>query len=564
MQAANPAAAPAALIDDYLAFVLRRDPIEASQLGVRTHDRELGDYAAEAYADEIVQRRRYAERFAAVDPAALDADAALDLAVARIDVGTALRRLEDLQVWARAPYWYVERLGAALSAVMRASELPHDEQGDRLLARLAQAPAYLAAAQRSLTPETAPLHVEMGLTAIKGLRRFLSSAAPGFAAALAPSLQADIGRATGSALDALAAYEGFLQMFHAQAQGSFACGPEHFDYLLAHFHLLDHDHRSLYEFGLAQMAADKARLERAAQRLDPSRTWVEQIERIKDEHPQGDALLKTYRDEMARARGHCVAADLIMLPAGEISRVEWLPDYLRAGAPLGLMFTTPPFAPGLESELVITPLDAEAPPEQQRQHLRDHCYAFARSITLHEIYPGHHTQMVHHKLATAHSRMRRAFSSPVFVEGWGLYTEDLMEETGFMAEPAVQLFKLRNALWRSVRVVVDSGLHTRGMSFEEAVTLMCDEVWLDRRMAEGEVRRYTTHDNPTYPSAYLLGKNAIQELRRQWRAQQGDAFTLKRFHDTLLSFGSPPVKLVAARMLEVAPQSGNARIDTRE
>jgi uncharacterized protein (DUF885 family) len=156
---------------------------------------------------------------------------------------------------------------------------------------------------------------------------------------------------------------------------------------------------------------------------------------------------------------------------------------------------------------------------------------------------------VHHKLATANAPVRRYFSSPVLVEGWGLYTEDLMEETGFMQEPGVRLFKLRNALWRSARVVVDSGLHTRAMRFEEAVDLMVDEVHLDRRMAEGEVRRYTTHDNPTYPSAYLLGKSAIHDLRSRWQAQEGSSYSLKRFHDTLLSYGSPPVKLIAARML---------------
>ncbi len=98
-------------------------------------------------------------------------------------------------------------------------------------------------------------------------------------------------------------------------------------------------------------------------------------------------------------------------------------------------------------------------------------------------------------------------------------------------------------------MVVDSGLHTRGLGFEEAVDFMVREVHLDKRMAEGEVRRYTTHDNPTYPSAYLLGKTAVHDLRRRWQAQQGDAFTLQAFHDRLLSYGSPPVKLIAQRML---------------
>jgi uncharacterized protein (DUF885 family) len=99
--------------------------------------------------------------------------------------------------------------------------------------------------------------------------------------------------------------------------------------------------------------------------------------------------------------------------------------------------------------------------------------------------------------------------------------------------------------------VVDTGLHTRNMSFDEAVELMVREVRLDRRMATGEVRRYTTHHNPTYPSAYLLGKTDIQRLRARWQAKEGELFTLKRFHDMLLSYGSPPVKLVAERMLAI-------------
>jgi hypothetical protein len=305
----------------------------------------------------------------------------------------------------------------------------------------------------------------------------------------------------------------------------------------------------LYEWGLARMAEDRENLDAYARAQDTDRTWIEQIDRVKEDHPQPAEFKDSYEREMWLAREHCVERDLITIPEGEVCHMVWVPEYLRASLPIAVMGTTPPFEKGLESEWLITPLDPNASPERQKQHMRDNCYAFARSIALHEIYPGHHLQKVHHKLATANSPMRRYFSSPVFVEGWGLYTEDLFEETGFIHEPAVMLFKLRNALWRSVRVVIDTGLHTRNMSFEEAVALLRDQVALDTHMAEGEVRRYTTHNNPTYPSSYLVGKVLIQELRAKWREQQGDRYSLKAFHDTLLSYGSPPVRLVAERML---------------
>lgn len=535
------------LISEYLDFVFASDPIEATRLGVHGYDQTLGDYSPGSIKEQTQRRSAFLDRFRAIDPATLSADEQLDWHLACIDLETSLRRHEALHVEARAPYWYVERLGTALSSLQQSNASPI-ETARNLEARLYEMPAYLAQARRNLTADMPELHRQMGITAAAGLERFLAESVPAFAQKLPGPLEAVLSITRVKALNALEEYVTFLQT--APAGGSsFACGADYFNFLLKHFHLLDLDHRSLHEFGLEQMAQDRQKLEAYARELDADLTWMEQIEHAKDNHPLASALLETYHTEMLRARAHCVEQDLITLPEGEQCRVEWLPEYLRASAPLGLMHTTPPFGPDLLSRLVLTSVDANSPAEEQEQHMRDHCYPFARSITLHEIYPGHHTQKSHHKLATAEHPMRRYFSSPLFVEGWGLYTEDLMEETGFMSDPAVRLFKLRNALWRSARVVVDSGLHTRSMSFDAAVDLMCDAVKLDRRMAAGEVRRYTTFNNPTYPSAYLLGKDAVRTLRTRWQDQQGQSFTLKSFHDRLLSYGSPPIALVAERMV---------------
>lgn len=536
-------------IQEYVQFVLAADPIEATQLGAHEYDDQLGQITPDWLAEAHERRQTWLARIEAIDPTTLAPAEQMDRTVALIDLKTALRRHVDLRVWERAPYWYLERLGSAFAGLINYDHAPVETRGAHLLARLQKTPDYLNTAQANLTAAAPPLHVEMGITAARGLQQFLSEAVPGFAATVPSMLGASLAAATAHVQLALQDFTNFLEQLHGRAQGNFACGVEHFDFLLKEFHLLEIDHRSLYEFGREQMAADKTALADYAHSLDPATPWPAQIEAVKDHHPQGADFLAVYAAEMARARQHCVGADLITLPPGESCAVVWLPAYLRAGAPLGFMHTTPPFADGLHSELLLTPLDTDAPAERQRQHMRDNCYAFARSITLHEIYPGHHTQKVHHKLATATSPMRRYFSSPLFVEGWGLYTEDLMEESGFLHEPAVKLFKLRNALWRSARVVIDSGLHTRNMPFAVAVALLCDEVHLNRRMAEGEVRRYTTHDNPTYPSAYLLGKTAIHALRRRWLGQPGPQRSLEEFHDQLLSYGSPPLRLVAEAML---------------
>jgi uncharacterized protein (DUF885 family) len=426
---------------------------------------------------------------------------------------------------------------------------PAEQRGESLRDRLGGVPAYLAEATNNLTEDTPLLWAQMGVEATDGLERFLRESVTEFAGTLPPALDSDISSLAASAGYAVQEFGGAIRALTRKARGSWAAGQEYFDYLLREYQLLDLDHDDLFELGRESALLDRGRLEGFAQATDRTRPWPDQIARIKDDHPEPPDFLATYERELIRARRHTEEARLATLPDGEICTMAWVPEFMRASLPIGVMNTTPPFEEGLASQWLITPSDPNAPEERRIQQMRDNCKVFAESIAGHEIYPGHHLQQVHHKLGTRNSMIRRYFSSPQFVEGWGLYVEDLSEETGFFDNSAVLLFKLRNAVWRSLRVIIDVGLHTKGMSFNEAVTLLRDGACLDTHMAEGEVRRYTRHDNPTYPSSYLLGRQAFHDLRAKWKAEV-ETFTYLDFHDRLLSYGSLPVKLVADEMLQ--------------
>jgi uncharacterized protein (DUF885 family) len=161
-------------------------------------------------------------------------------------------------------------------------------------------------------------------------------------------------------------------------------------------------------------------------------------------------------------------------------------------------------------------------------------------VALHEAYPGHHLQLVH---ANGHpSRLRRFFTNNVFCEGWALDCEQLMRDLGFIGSPIGHLMQLRDQLWRACRVVIDAGLHTRGMTVEEAVRWLVEEARLEEPNAISEVKRYTT--SPTQPMSYLIGKREVLRLRDEYRGRVGDGFTLRAFHDALLSHGTIPPALV--------------------
>lgn len=350
------------LANEYLAFIVESDPIDATRLGIHSYDEQLGDLTPDAIAERADKRQKFLARFTAIDPETLSADEQMDLQVAKIDLQTALRRHEDLCIWKRAPYWYLERLGGSFSDLINRDFAPQEDRGRRLLSRLQKAPAYLQAAITNLTDEAPPLYVEMGLTAAMGLDLFLHEAVIGFSANLPSALETDLNRAVSSTLAALSNFVQFLQELCSRARGHYACGPDHFNFLLQTFHQLDMDHRSLYEFGLEQMAADRDRLEAYARQQDPNCSWREQIERIKENHPPPVRFKESYEREMKLARDYCVSQDLVTLPEGECCWVEWLPTYLRATLPIAVMSTSPPFESGLVSRWLITPLDPEAPP----------------------------------------------------------------------------------------------------------------------------------------------------------------------------------------------------------
>jgi uncharacterized protein (DUF885 family) len=161
------------------------------------------------------------------------------------------------------------------------------------------------------------------------------------------------------------------------------------------------------------------------------------------------------------------------------------------------------------------------------------------AMVAHEAYPGHHLQ-----LSTAQgltSEVRRHLWTPVMVEGWALYCEQLMEEAGFYRDAESRIFLLVNLLWRAVRIVLDVGLHTRGMTPAEAVDYMVDHLPIERASAEAEVRRYCAW--PTYQLCYAVGRRELLGLRDAYRRRAGSGFQAKRFHDELLAYGGLPVAL---------------------
>jgi uncharacterized protein (DUF885 family) len=165
------------------------------------------------------------------------------------------------------------------------------------------------------------------------------------------------------------------------------------------------------------------------------------------------------------------------------------------------------------------------------------------AVAFHEAVPGHHLQLSRLQLLTGLPALQRQRSLPVFSEGWGLYAEQLAEETGLYTDERGLLGAVSNALMRAVRLVVDTGLHAFGWSRERAARYAVEHVPLPPEFMAAEIDRYIVM--PGQALCYLTGRLEIERLRDEARRRLGPAFSLPGFHAAVLDHGSLPMPTLA-------------------
>ncbi|MHA2368722.1 MAG: DUF885 family protein, partial [Candidatus Hodarchaeales archaeon] len=168
--------------------------------------------------------------------------------------------------------------------------------------------------------------------------------------------------------------------------------------------------------------------------------------------------------------------------------------------------------------------------------------------------PGHHHQGSHGNLF---GNVIRVISSGIeTIEGWAHYCEQMMLEEGFYNDKAfldsreVKFIQTLDVLWRAVRIVLDVKLHTKQISYEDGIEYLVAETGMAREAAVAEVTRYTM--SPAYPLSYLIGKRMFLELRDQLKAELGDKFSLRWFHDIALRTGGVPFTYLKEIYMEKA------------
>ena len=169
-------------------------------------------------------------------------------------------------------------------------------------------------------------------------------------------------------------------------------------------------------------------------------------------------------------------------------------------------------------------------------------------LSVHEAVPGHHHQIALAQEMENVPNFRKYLSITAFVEGWGLYSEQLGESMGIYDDPYDKFGQLTYDMWRAVRLVVDTGMHYKDWSREDAVKLFLENTAKTEQDINNEVDRYIAW--PGQALAYKIGQLKIMELRDKSKEALGDDFDIKDFHDHILSFGSIPLSILEEKVDE--------------
>ncbi|MDQ3494810.1 MAG: DUF885 family protein [Pseudomonadota bacterium] len=170
----------------------------------------------------------------------------------------------------------------------------------------------------------------------------------------------------------------------------------------------------------------------------------------------------------------------------------------------------------------------------------------AEDLYLHEAVPGHHYQIALQQEITGLPAFRRFGGETAYIEGWGLYAESLGKDLGLYTDPYNYFGYLQNELWRAIRLVVDTGLHSKGWTREQVIKYMLDNSAESETQAIAEAERYMAI--PGQALAYKIGELKIQELRARAETQLGPRFDIREFHAEVLKDGSVPLDVLEAKI----------------
>jgi uncharacterized protein (DUF885 family) len=542
----------------------RLNPVTATQVGSHIADGEIDDLSAKGRAASLAFVRDTLAQLEAIDRSALSRENQIDYAMLRNELLSQTWTLETLQSFAWDPQVYSQLAGSAIYSLMAREFAPLPERLKSATRRIEKLPQLFVQARENLDPARVPaIHAETVAKQHNGILGLVEQFITPNLDQLDEEERERAENAIGNLKLAVAEHQKWLdETLVPNAKGDFRIGAALYDRKLAfalNSPLGRAEIRQRAEAELVRVRAEMYGLARAvladqpkAPELPEEPTPEQQqagiaaaLELAYADRPARDQVVELATASTERATAFVREKGLVTLPESPV-KIILMPEFQR-GVSVAYCDSPGPLDKHLDTFYAVSPIPDDWNDEQVDSFLREYNTRSIEELSIHEAMPGHFLQIAH---SNKHpSTLRAVLSSGPFVEGWAVFAEKLMVDAGYLDNDP--LFKLVNLKWY-LRVItnalIDQGIHVDGMTREQAMALMTEQGFQQEREAAGKWVRaqLTSVQLPTY----FVGFQEHLDLEQAVRARDGETFDLRKYNDTALSYGSPPVRYVRQMMLE--------------
>jgi uncharacterized protein (DUF885 family) len=554
-----------ALSRRYFDEVMALTPVSATGLGDHRFDDKLDDVGAAGRERRLALERDMLQAVRALDAPQLARAYQVDARLLAGQLEFDVWRLTEFEDWRWDPLLYTNLAGSSVYSLLARDFAPLPDRLRNVSARLNELPRLLAQVRESLDPARVPkIHAETAAKQNGGVLSLIDELVMPQLGVLPQSDQAQLKSAVEKARKAVSQHQIWLEKrLIPEAKGDFRIGAALYDKKLA--------------FALDSPLSRQEIRERAERELVSARAQMYEIARTAlggrasprymPDAPDGDvqqsvitaALEMAYAQRPPRAEVFNVARNTYDEALAFVRAKDFVTVYddpldiipmpvFQRGVALAYCDPPGPLDKGQKTFYAISPIPDDWTEQQTESFLREYNTRSINNLTIHEAMPGHYLQLTHSN--RYNSPLRAALQSGTFIEGWAVYTERVMVEQGYMsADPLMHLVQLKWYLRTIANALLDQGVHVDGMSREDAMRLMTRDTFQEEREASGKWVRaqLSSAQLPTY----FVGAQEHLALREEAKQRWGEKFTLKRYNDKVLSYGSPPVRYVRELMFDL-------------
>ncbi len=532
------------LEQEYLEAVQTFYPVTATRMGITAYDQRFADYSSRSVGSMIDKLKDFERAASRINEDRITPSDRISLAALQADISQHLVNLDKRKLYRTSAYLHVREVVDGMFYLARMDHMPPMEQLFPILQRMRSVPDYLSTA-RQILREPSPLSVEAALSLLDDGMELYRKVGGEFMNKL-PERADEILKTSTRAREAMNDFAAYLTTVKAAPPGSFAVGKDRFDELLEEHLFLGFDSDSL--LALSALLVERYQ----AEYDDYAMYFEEQHQNGRDDvfvppsFSRSD-VLAYYQWETEQAHQETIAKDIVSLPPtlDSIVVVE-TPSYLRVLVNNTTYVPIPPFSGGAQAMVWVRPL-----PEQldERQLELRYRYVHRRGFRINaaiQAYPGQHTQAEWAR--AGNDDFRKWLQSPMLIDGWALYCEEMVNRPGFHGDtdPALWLAYLDELRMRAVLVTAEVYMHREEWTLDEAIekvmAMLNVETGSMRDLMAQRVTRAALF--PGVHTAALLGKLEIDLLREAVRGADGDTFSLGDFHSRLLRQGAVPPTLL--------------------